>query len=57
MSLIDKSDKIFVAGHKGMAGRAICKSLKKFGYGNYENKGNIITKERDELDLLDNPQT
>ena len=54
MSLIDKSDKIFVAGHNGMAGRAIYKSLKKFGYGNYENKENIITKERDELDLLDN---
>ena len=53
MSLINKSDKIFVAGHKGMAGRAICKSLKKFGYGDSGIKGKLITKERNELDLLD----
>ena len=54
MSLINKSDKIFVAGHKGMAGRAICKSLKKFGYGDSEIKGKLITKEKNELNLLDN---
>ena len=34
MNLINKNDSIFVAGHKGMAGSAICNSLKKNGYKN-----------------------
>ena len=54
MSLINKSDKVFVAGHKGMAGRAICKSLIKSGYCNSEFGGSLITKEKKELNLLDN---
>ena len=53
MSLMNKSDKIFVAGHKGMAGRAICKSLIKYGYCNNEFGGSLIIKEREELNLLD----
>ena len=45
MSLINKSDKIFLAGHKGMVGSAIYKCLK-------ENKfRNIITASRERLDL------
>ncbi len=54
MSLINESDKIYVAGHKGMAGRAICKSLKNNGYCNPDFGGALITKPRDELDLTDN---
>ena len=30
-SLIQKKDRIFVAGHRGMAGSAICKALKQKG--------------------------
>ena len=40
-------DSIFVAGHNGMAGGAICRSLRKFGYKN------IITVSKNELDLRD----
>ncbi len=46
-SLLSKSDKIFVAGHKGMAGSAICRSLEKKGYKN------IIKCSRKYLDLAD----
>ena len=44
-NLISKSDSIFVAGHNGLAGSAICRALKKFGYKN------ILTVSREELDL------
>ena len=47
MSLISLEDKIFIAGHKGMAGSAICRSLYKKGYVNQ------LKLNRDELDLLD----
>lgn len=40
-----KDDKIFVAGHKGMVGSAIVRSLRSEGYAN------IITVIREELDL------
>ena len=40
-----KTDKIFVAGHKGMVGSAIVRALRKNGYNN------IITRSRKELDL------
>lgn len=43
-------DKIFVAGHRGMVGSAIIRELQKQGYKN------IITKTRQELDLLDQNQ-
>jgi GDP-L-fucose synthase len=39
--------KIYVAGHNGMVGRAICKVLKKNGYND------LIFKERSDLDLTD----
>jgi len=40
-------DKIFVAGHQGLAGSAIVRKLKELGYKN------IITKNRADLDLMD----
>jgi len=44
---MQKTSKIFVAGHKGMVGSAILRKLISDGYQN------IITKTRQELDLLD----
>ena len=44
---ISIEDSIYVAGHNGMAGSAICRSLKKFGYKN------LITLSKNELDLRD----
>lgn len=42
---MDKDSKIYVAGHRGLAGSAICRKLMAEGYGN------IITKTHNELDL------
>ena len=42
---INAADKIFVAGHKGMVGKAVCRQLLKRGYEN------LITCERNKLDL------
>jgi len=39
--------KIFVAGHRGMVGSAICRCLRAQGYSN------ILTRSRSELDLMD----
>ena len=50
MSLIKKSEKIFVAGHNGMAGSAIIRSLNKKGYKN------ILTATRSDLDLTSEQQ-
>jgi len=47
--LISPADRIFVAGHGGMAGSAICRALVQAGYGQ------ILTASRTELDLLDGP--
>ena len=44
---ISPKDKFFVAGHNGLAGSAICRSLRNKGYTN------IVTKSRKELNLLD----
>jgi GDP-L-fucose synthase len=44
---ISPADRIFVAGHRGMAGSAICRALQRAGYGE------ILTASRSELDLLD----
>ena len=41
------TDKIFVAGHRGMVGSAICRALEKAGYAN------IIVRTHQDLDLLD----
>jgi GDP-L-fucose synthase len=43
---MNKTSKIFVAGHKGLVGSAIVRQLKNLGYVN------IITKSRQELNLL-----
>ena len=45
--LLSTQDKIFVAGHKGLVGSAL---VRKLVQKKYEN---ILTKERNELDLLD----
>ena len=48
MNLINKNDSIFIAGHKGMAGSSIVRSLKRNGYTN------LMLISKSELDLLDN---
>ena len=47
--LITPVDRIFVAGHRGMAGSAICRALQRAGYTN------LLTATRAELDLEDGP--
>ena len=46
MTLIRSEDRIFVAGHRGMAGSAICRALQRAGYEH------LLTPTRSELDLL-----
>lgn len=43
--MMNKEDKIYVAGHRGMVGSAIVRALEKQGYNN------IITRSHKELDL------
>ena len=50
--LIMPSDRIFVAGARGMAGSAICRALQQKGYGDEANGGALLTPTRQELDLL-----
>lgn len=42
-----KTDRIYVAGHRGMVGSAICRALAREGFGN------VVTRTHRELDLLD----
>ena len=51
---ISLKEKFFVAGSTGMVGGAVCRSLKKNGYGLVENGGKILAPKRNELDLLEN---
>lgn len=44
---MDKNSKIYVAGHQGMVGSAICRQLAQQGYKN------VVTKTRQDLNLLD----
>ena len=44
---MDKTSKIFVAGHRGMAGSAIVRRLRACGFGN------LLLRTRSEVDLLD----
>lgn len=44
---MNRQDKIFVAGHRGMVGSAICRKLQQEGFDN------IITRTSKELDLTD----
>ena len=46
-ALITPADRIFVAGHRGLAGSAICRALERAGYNQ------LLTASRSELDLLD----
>ncbi|MFM8935908.1 MAG: GDP-L-fucose synthase family protein [Vulcanococcus sp.] len=51
--LITPADRIFVAGHRGMAGSAILRALQRAGYGSVAAGGALLTANRSELDLLD----
>ena len=51
--LIRPGDPILVAGHRGMAGSAICRALQRAGYGDPAQGGALLTAGRDQLDLLD----
>lgn len=51
--LITPADRIFVAGHRGMAGSAICRALQQSGYGDPQQGGALLTATRADLDLLD----
>jgi len=50
---INLGEKIFIAGATGMVGSSIYRTLKKYGYGLNKNKGEILTPNRNELNLLD----
>lgn len=47
---MNRKDKVFVAGHRGMVGSAIVRKLKQCGFES------IIVRNREELDLLDGRQ-
>ena len=44
---MNTADKIYVAGHRGMVGSAVCRALAKKGCAN------VVTRTHKELDLLD----
>src|SRR5687768_11274603 len=48
---MEKNDKIYVAGHYGLVGSAIMRSLKHKGYSN------LLTRTHAELDLTDQKAT
>lgn len=50
MSTIEKSDKIYVAGHRGLVGSAIVRNLQAKGYEN------VIGRTHRELDLTSQEQ-
>ncbi len=45
--MMQKTAKIYVAGHRGMVGSAVVRTLRARGFGN------IVTRTRSELDLTD----
>jgi GDP-L-fucose synthase len=47
VSLLHPEDRIYVAGHRGLVGHALCQALQRAGHKA------LITKTRQELDLLD----
>jgi len=47
--MLDTNDRIFVAGHRGMAGSALVRELKNKGFER------IVTRTRQELDLTEQP--
>ena len=46
---MDKSSRIYVAGHRGLVGSAICRRLQRAGYVK------VIVRDRSQLDLRDQP--
>lgn len=52
LPLIRPTDRIYVAGHRGMAGSAIVRRLRRGGYGS-SGGGELLTADRAELNLLD----
>tara|TARA_B100000886_G_scaffold340480_1_gene310325 strand:+ start:12093 stop:13091 length:999 start_codon:yes stop_codon:yes gene_type:complete len=52
-SYIAKSDRIFVAGARGMVGKAISKKLLTLGYGDPNKNGCLLNPNKEELNLLD----
>jgi GDP-L-fucose synthase len=46
---MDKSSRIYVAGHRGLVGSAICRRLREDGYSN------VLVRARRELDLFERP--
>ena len=52
-SLLRPSDRIFIAGARGMAGSAISRALTRKGYGDPAKGGALLTPTRQQLDLLD----
>ena len=53
MAFLHPSDRIFVAGHRGMAGSAIGRALRRRGFADPSRGGELLTASREELDLLD----
>ncbi|MFN7677544.1 MAG: GDP-L-fucose synthase family protein [Cyanobacteriota bacterium] len=53
MAFLHPSDRVFVAGHRGMAGGAICRALRRRGFAEPSQGGALLTASRQELDLLD----
>jgi GDP-L-fucose synthase len=45
--MMDKEDRIYVSGHRGLAGSAICRALSDAGFEH------LVTRTRQELDLTD----
>ena len=54
---INFSDRILVAGAKGMVGSAICRSLRQKGYGNKKLGGEILSPSKNELNYLNYDET
>ena len=50
-SKISKDDRIFIAGSRGMVGRAVHKEFLSSQYGKEENGGCLYTPSRNQLDL------
>ena len=44
---MDKTERIFVAGHRGLAGSALVRALQAKGFKN------LVTRDRTQLDLMD----
>ena len=51
--LIHPGDRIFVAGHRGMAGSAILRALQQENFGAQASGGALLTATRKQLNLID----